>query len=249
MIKQETWEEDIRNRLMFNLLDKSMEELKALEKSHLKDLIRQVKMSIKQKLVIKRYNQHTFSASKLRVLLKDLKLKKNFIPDIVFIDYLGLAIPNTVTKDSGNQASLLKRASEEFHGVAKDCDFALVSSMQFNREGFKSSNPNMDDISESFGTLFTADEVILLMQTEEMQKNNKYIYKKVKARSKHKGFVGNICVDYDRQKLFEMDSSQFSSIEKKKIDAIVEEQSSEVADMMQKVEQFQTKKMVMGEFT
>jgi len=248
-IPLEGTEEDIEDRIMFNLLDKTQDELKAMEKGLLKDLISKTKNIVKNKLVIKRYNQHSFSASKFRLLLKELKQKKNFIPDIVFIDYLGLTIPNVVTKDGGNQASLLKRSSEEFHGVAKDENFALISSMQFNREGFKSSNPNMDDISESFGPLFTANAVILLMQTEEMQKENKYIYKKVKARSKNKGFVGNVSVDFAKQKLFEPDANHYSEVERKKIEQIVNQESSEVEEMMQKVEQHQTKKLVTVDFT
>lgn len=243
-IPLEGTEEDIEDRMMFNLLDKTQEELRAMDKGALKELIKKVANIVKTKLFIKRYNQHSFNASKLRVLLKDLKVRENFIPDIVFIDYMGLTIPNTITKESGNQAAMLKRASEEFHGVAKDEDFALVSSMQFNREGFKSSNPNMDDISESFGTLFTADEVILLMQTEEMRKNNKYIYKKVKARSKNKDFVGNINVDFEKQKLFEPNSAHQSELERKKMAKVVESESSEVQEMMEKVEQFQTKKLI-----
>lgn len=248
-IPLEGTEEDIRNRIMFNIMDMTQDELKALEKDAFKDLLKKIKESIKSKLIIKRFNQHSFNASKLRVLLKELKNKLNFVPDIVFLDYMGLTIPNIINKDSGNQAAQLKRASEEFHGVSKDEDFALVSSMQFNREGFKSSNPNMDDISESFGTLFTADEVILLMQTEEMRKNNKYIYKKVKARSKNKDFVGNLNVDFERQKLFESDTNHKNEEERKKIEKMVEAESGEVQEMIEKVEQFQSRKMITAEIT
>lgn len=248
-IPLEGTEEGIRDRIMFNLLDMSLDELKSLDKSALKDLIKKVRQSVKSKLIIKRFNQHSLNAAKLRVLLKELKSKMNFVPDIVFIDYMGLTIPNIITKESGNQASQLKKASEEFHGVAKDEDFALISSMQFNREGFKSSSPNMDDISESFGTLFTADEVILLMQTEEMRKNNKYIYKKVKARSKHKDFTGNLSVDFEKQKIFEADATFKNEQEKKKIEKMVEEESSHVDFMLQQSNDFATKRIITTDFT
>lgn len=200
-------ENKIRDRIVCNLMDKSKAELMKMSQSELIQRYSAMKKRLKQRLIIKEYGEHELTASKLQVYLKELDEKMKFKPDIVFLDYLGLVSANVITRDA-NGASQLKRASEEFHAVAKKHNFALVSSMQFNRQGFKSKDPNMDDISESFATLFTADEVLLINQTSEMHASRRYNYKKVKSRTPGKGMSGNFFVDYDKMRLFEDDSTQ-----------------------------------------
>lgn len=195
-------ESKIRDRIVCNLMDKSKSDLMKMSESELIQRYSAMKKRLKQRLIIKEYGEHELTASKLQVYLKELDEKLKFKPDIVFLDYLGLVSANVVTRDA-NGASQLKRASEEFHAVAKKFNFALVSSMQFNRQGFKSKDPNMDDISESFATLFTADEVLLINQTSEMHASRRYNYKKVKSRTPGKGLSGNFFVDYDKMRLFE----------------------------------------------
>lgn len=194
--------EKIRDRIMVNMLNKTKEDLLKMSVDDMKREFARIKAIIKSKLVIKDYNEHELSAHKLKTFLIELKEKKQFKPDVVFLDYLGLVAPNTLSKE-GQSSFSLKRASEEFHAVCKEFDFHLFTSMQFNRQGYNSENPDMDDISESFATLFTADEVILLIQTDEMLKELRYIYKKVKARTPGKGLTGNFRVDYTKMRFYE----------------------------------------------
>lgn len=193
----------IKDRIVCNLLDKTKTELKQFTKEELISRYSAMKRKISKDLVIKEYGEHELTASKLAVYLKDLGERRKFKPDIVFIDYMGLVSANTISKDA-NGASQLKRSSEEFHAVAKKMDFALVTSMQFNRQGFKKADPDMAEISESFATLFTADEVLLITQTAEMQTSRRYKYKKVKSRTPGKGRGGNFFVNYDKMRLTEV---------------------------------------------
>jgi len=66
------------------------------------------------------------------------------------------------------------------------------------------ADPDMAEISESFATLFTSDEVILITQTAEMQTSRRYKYKKVKSRTPGKGRGGNFFVNYDKMRLSEV---------------------------------------------
>lgn len=190
----------IKDRIVVNFMDMSKEELKKLSKAEMVRRYSEAKKRLGHNLFIKGYGEHELNSQKFRLYLKELREKQSFVPDIVFLDYLGLAAPQNVT---ANQAYNLKRASEEFHAVAKEFDFALVTSMQFNREGFKKDKPEMEDIGESFATLFTMDDVILISQDEEMLLSRRYLYRKMKSRNPGKGMSGNFSVDYDKMRLYE----------------------------------------------
>lgn len=190
----------IKDRIVVNFMNMGKDDLKKLSKAEMVKRYSEAKKKLGHNLFIKGYGEHELNSQKFRLYLKELREKKNFIPDIVFLDYLGLAAPQNVT---ANQAYNLKRASEEFHAVAKEFDFAMVTSMQFNREGFKKDKPEMEDIGESFATLFTMDDVLLISQDEEMLLSRRYLYRKMKSRNPGKGMSGNFSVDYDIMRLFE----------------------------------------------
>ncbi len=236
--------EQIRSRIVYNMFNATEKDLMKMSLDEMKRLFSETKKILKNRFFIAEYGEHTFNANRLRVLLKDLKEKKKFVPDIVFIDYLGLAAPNVVHKENGNPAYVLKRASEEFNAVWKEMDIAGVTSMQFNRQGYNDSDPDMDDISESFGTLFTAATVILIIQTDEMHKENRYAYKKVKARDPNKGFVGHLSVDYDKQKIFELDQNMKNDQEKKQVHAMVKSEEDNIQKMLERVDENRTKKII-----
>jgi Kyanoviridae DNA primase/helicase len=236
-IPLEGTKEVIKERLLYNFLDMSRNDLKKLSLTDMKELFKKCLILLNSKIIIEEYPEHTLNANKLRLLLKNLKEKKKFIPDLIFLDYMGLVVPNMTTKDGGNQASNLKRASEEFHAVAKEFNIALVSSMQFNREGFESSDPAMSDISESFATLFTADEVILLIQTDDMLKENRQLWKKVKTRTGNKGMSGNLYINDEKQNMYELEAGQITDQEKQKNNKIIQEETDIIKKGILKTEE------------
>ncbi len=236
-IPLEGTEEAIRDRIYYNLFDFTRKELMNLNLSDIKDLFIKVKDSIKNRLIIKEYPEHSFTANKLRLLLKELKDKRGYIPKVVMMDYMGLVSRNAIPKDGGKIDSNLKVASEEFHAVAKEFDIIMISSMQYNRKGFESSDPGMGDTSESFATMFTADEVFVLIQTDEMLKNSQYVYKKVKTRTGNKGFVGNIYANFEKQCLFELDQGQIHPNQIKKNNELIEKESTEILSILNKAEE------------
>jgi len=59
---------------------------------------------------------------------------------------------------------------------------AIWSATQLNRSGFKSSNPDLGDTSESFGVPMTADFALVLYQDEHLQQMNQYMCKQEKNR-------------------------------------------------------------------
>lgn len=201
-ISLEMSKEKIRERIIQNALDCDFTTLKTISKDEFKRKWKEAKNRINNKIIIEEYPATTFSANRLRLLLKELKEKNKFTPDIIFIDYLELMTPSVISKDA-NSNTLLKRVSEEIHGVSKENEISVVSSMQFNREGLKSSDPDMDDVSSSIGTVFTADDVILIIQDEELYEQNKYKLKKAKSRFTRKGITAYLNVDYNKMKVWE----------------------------------------------
>jgi hypothetical protein len=162
------------------------------------------------KLIIKEYSEGTVGAAHFRSLLKELKLKKRFVPDIIYIDYLNLCC-STRVKLSGNIGTYeyIKFIAHEIRGLAKEEDVPIISATQVNREGFKSSDPKMENTSESFGLPAACDLLLVIIQSEDMHKLGQVMVKQLKNRysdyMKNNRFV--LGVQRDKMRLFNSERS------------------------------------------
>ena len=70
------------------------------------------------KLVVKEYPTGQANASHFRALLNELKLKKNFVPDIIYIDYLNICASSRMKSMGGaiNSHTYIKSIAEELRG-------------------------------------------------------------------------------------------------------------------------------------
>lgn len=83
-------------------------------------------------MVIKEYPPRSTNTNRLRNLLKELESKTKFIPDIIYVDYLGIMIANQNNKHN-NTNTEMKIISEELRGLAVEQGIPIVSSVQTNR--------------------------------------------------------------------------------------------------------------------
>ena len=106
-----------------------------------------------------------------------------------------------------NTYSLVKAIAEEIRGLAVEFNVPIWSATQTTRSGYGNTDVELTDTSESFGLPATADLMIALISTEELEKIGQLMVKQLKNRyndpTKNKRFV--VGVDRAKMKLFDVD--------------------------------------------
>ena len=208
-ITMEMAEERIAERIDANLLNVPMDQLELLSKTMLTDRVSDLAAKTRGKLIIKEYPTGSAHSGHFRALLNELKLKKNFIPEIVFIDYLNICSSSRMKGMGGaiNSYTYIKAIAEELRGLAVEFDVPIVSATQTTRSGYANSDPGLEDTSESFGLPATADLMFALISNEELQALGQIMVKQLKNRyndpTMYKRFV--VSVDRSRMKLSDAD--------------------------------------------
>ena len=209
-ITLEMAEERIAERIDANLLGVTLDDLKDLPQAIYYKLVGKVKERAKGKLIVKEYPTACAGSANFRHLLNELKIKKNFIPDIIYIDYLNICASSRIKPGSNvNSYTYIKAIAEELRGLAVEFNVPIVSATQTNRSGFSNSDVGLEDTSESFGLPATADFMFALITSEELRQLNQIMVKQLKNRygdpSVHKRFV--IGVDYSKMRLYNVEAS------------------------------------------
>jgi len=170
--------------------------------------VARLKKKTSGKLIIKEYPTGAANSNHFRALLNELKLKKSFEPDIVFIDYLNICASSRMKMGGAvNSYAYIKAIAEELRGLAVEFAVPLVSATQTTRSGYTSSDPGLEDTSESFGLPATADLMFALVSTEEMEQNGQIAIKQLKNRyndpNKNKRFL--VGIDRSKMRLYDVD--------------------------------------------
>jgi replicative DNA helicase len=211
-------EERIAERIDANLMNITMDELKKLPKDVYDRKLSTATAGLTGKLIIKEYPTATANADHFRNLLRELRLKKDFKPDIVFIDYLNICTSSRFKSGNSNVNSYMyvKAIAEELRGLAVQMDFPIFTATQTTRSGFNNSEIELTDTSESFGLPATADLMIAIIATEELIELDQVMIKQLKNRygdpTLHKKFV--VGIDRAKMKLYDAASSQQSLFNK-----------------------------------
>ena len=216
-------EKRIMRRMITNLFNIDFKSLLKMSKERYNEVFNRVREKVKNNLIIKYFPAKTLNTNKIRHLLRELREKKNFVPDIVFVDYLGLMLPNVATSEANTNVPL-ERASQELHGLSGENNISVVTAMQFNRQGLKSSDAGMDDVAGSIGTVFTADEVILIKQNEELKVANKYKFEKAKSRDGVKGISTYLNIDYSKMLLYEDQEQKTTEQDQREHETVLSEE-------------------------
>ena len=183
-ITMEMSEERIAERIDANLLDVPLDQLEHLSKDMLTNKVATIGSRTNGKLIIKEYPTGQANTSHFRALLNELKLKKNFMPDIIFIDYLNICASSRMKGMGGavNSYTYIKAIAEEIRGLAVEFDVPIVSATQTTRSGFSNSDIGLEDTSESFGLPATADLMFALISNEELASLGQIMVKQLKNR-------------------------------------------------------------------
>lgn len=209
-ITLEMAEERIAERIDANLMNVTMDDLRELPHDVFIKKSDRVKAKTSGRLIIKEYPTGSAGAANFRHLLNELKIKKNFAPDMIYIDYLNICASSRL-KQTGAIGSYqyIKAIAEELRGLAVEFDVPIMSATQTTRGGYDNSDIGLTDTSESFGLPATADFMFALISTEELKQLNQIMVKQLKNRygdpEKFKRFV--IGVDYSKMKLYDVEQS------------------------------------------
>jgi hypothetical protein len=136
-ITLEMAEEKIAERIDANLLNVKVDELEKLSKEDYDKKVARVKKKTTGKLIIKEYPTASASVTHFRALLNELNLKRNFKPDIIFIDYLNICTSSRIKPGASiNSYTYVKSIAEELRGLAVEYTVPIVSATQTTRSGF-----------------------------------------------------------------------------------------------------------------
>jgi|TARA_R110000764_G_scaffold100298_2_gene185266 archaellum biogenesis ATPase FlaH len=202
-ITMEMAEEKIAERIDANLFDVDIATLKDLNKSAFVNKVKHINDKTQGKLIIKEYPTASAHVGHFRALLNELKMKKKFTPDVIYIDYLNICASSRMKGLGGsiNTYSYIKAIAEEIRGLAVEFNVPIWSATQSTRTGFGNTDVEITDTSESFGLPATCDLMIALISTEQLEAANQVMIKQLKNRyndiSQHKRF----CVGIDRSKM------------------------------------------------
>ena len=211
-ITMEMAEERIAERIDANLLNVPIDQLETMPKTLFTEKVKQLATKTTGQLIIKEYPTGSAHAGHFRALLNELKLKRQFIPDIIFIDYLNICASSIMKGMGGaiNSYNYIKAIAEELRGLAVEFDVPIFSATQTTRSGYSNSDVGLEDTSESFGLPATADFMFALISTEELQQLGQMMVKQLKNRyndpTQNKRFV--IGVDRSKMKLYDVDPNE-----------------------------------------
>lgn len=203
-------ETKIAERIDMNLMDCTLQQLRQMPLMTYNSKINQIKSNAIGTIKIKEYVAGVFNANHLRHLLKELKLKENFVPNIVFIDYINLMASYRNT-DASNSYAQIKAVAEEVRGVAMEQDLIVCSPTQTNRSGVNASDFNLTEISESLGIAMTADFIFGLIQTDDMADNHQMKVKQLKNRWGDINRPSSFMINVNKSKMQMSDGDDVSS--------------------------------------
>lgn len=209
-ITLEMAEEAIAQRIDANLFNLDMNDIIELPKDTYEKKIGKLRDKITGKLIIKEYPTAGANAIHFRNLVNELFLKRNFKPDVIFVDYINIC--SSARIKPGGQSNMylyVKSIAEELRGLMVEFNVAGWTATQLNREGFGSSDPDLTNTAESFGLPATADLMFVIVSNEELEALNQWMITQLKNRYQDKTKNKRFCIGVDiaKMKLYDLEES------------------------------------------
>lgn len=205
-ISMELSEKKIGVRIDANLMDKEVWKVPRLDKSVFDSEIEVIRKKGMGDIVIKQYPTSAASALDFRHLIDELKLKQNWVPDIVIVDYLGITAPAKPVHGA-NSYTEMKHVAEDLRALAIDYDVPVWSAVQVNRSAYGSSNVGLESTAESMAIVHTADFMEVIISVPELEEMEQAILKIVKNRFGPVDVAGVVGLSKARMKLYDVQSS------------------------------------------
>ena len=217
-ITMEMAEERIAERIDANLMNVPIDELTNLSKDMFDKKVKKISMKGAGKLIVKEYPTGAANVQHFRALLDELKMKRDFVPDLICIDYLNICSSSRMKAMGGsiNSYTYVKSIAEELRGLAMENNVPILTATQTTRGGYDNSDVSLTDTSESFGLPATADLMFAIISTEELENMNQLMVKQLKNRyNDPTGATRRFVVGVDRSKmrLYDVEDSAQTLVE------------------------------------
>ena len=202
-------ENKIATRIAQNMFDITQSQYKVMSRDDFAKAFTKAKsIAGGDKLIIKEYPEGTVNALQIEALIKDLKDKKKFVPDVLVVDYIGCMIPNGKPNPNLNSNSLLTLAAQQIRALGMKYGFPVISASQTNRGGYNTAEISLSDAADSFGQNMKADAVFAVTQTPEMKDQGMYQVQLLKTRyGNQRGQLVTIGVDVEKQRIYDLNNS------------------------------------------
>jgi len=148
-ITMEMAEERIAERIDANLMNVTLDQLKDLPKAMFESRIKKIQEKTHGKLIIKEYPTAGAHVGHFKTLLNELKLKRQFKPDMIIVDYLNICASSRFKAGANiNSYTLVKSIAEELRGLAVEEAVPILSATQTTRGGYGNTDVELTDTSE-----------------------------------------------------------------------------------------------------
>lgn len=211
-ITLEMAEEKIAQRIDCNLLDVDISKIATISKDNFEKRIIKLAKKTQGKLIIKEYPTSSAHVGHFKSLLNELALKKHFHPDVIFIDYLNICASSRYKTNAGvNSYAYVKSIAEEVRALAVEYNVPIVSATQSGRN--TTTDPDMTDVSESFGVVACVDTMVALIKTEELDQLDQVMFKQIRNRDNDVSMYKRFVVGVDRNKMRLYDVEQNAQVD------------------------------------
>lgn len=244
-ITLEMSEESIAQRIDSNLLNVPLSQIESIPRDLYINKVLKLRSRTKGRLIIKEYPTAGAGPANFRALINEIKIKKNFIPDIIYIDYLNICTSSRLKMAPQiSSYTYMKSVAEELRGLAVEFKLPIVSATQTNRNGFNNTDVEMTDISESAAVAHTVDFMFALISTEEMREKGQYMVKQLKSRYGNPAINNKfmIGVDKDHMRLYDLDEQDVN------INEVIDLETGEITDARQKPSMKEFNKQFFSDF-
>ncbi|USV40842.1 DNA primase/helicase [Xanthomonas phage BUDD] len=212
-------EEVVFQRVDANILGMDMNKITDIGQEKFLNRIDALKAKSYGKLKVKEFPPTSASTLNIRQTLDELKMKQNFIPDVIIVDYLQILASYRLPYSVGSYY-FFKSVAEELRALAVETNTVVWSAAQFNRGQMNATDVDMSGIAESAGIAHTADGMWAMIRTDELDQVNQLLIKQLKSRYANKSIktTFTIGVKIEHQTLFGLDddrSSEFTQMDSK----------------------------------
>lgn len=181
-ITLEMSEEDISQRIDANLLNTVMDEVPELDKSIFLNKINKLQEKNYGSFKVKQFPGGAH-AGHFRALIAELKQKKNWKPDLIIIDYLGICGSQKLRNNSNtNTNTYLGSVAVELRNLGVEENVPVFTGAQLNRGGQDNTDVDLTNTADSISTTFAFDLLFSVMAPEELVQVGKYLVKQLKTR-------------------------------------------------------------------
>jgi replicative DNA helicase len=124
----------------------------------------EVNNRVKGQLFIKEWPTKTASVQTIRAYLQRLSATKNFIPDMVLVDYADLLRGSSAHKDKRFE---LEGIYEELRALAQEFNIVVITADQTNRSGLDMEIVTIGQIGESYAKATVCDVIMTISRRME----------------------------------------------------------------------------------